>query len=144
MEWQVENVFATWIVTIPRSNCWPFLFPPFRELFINNTSEYSVHWDLWQSYLVYSVLFTIMRFFTVLLVASTIRDTSQKPLKFIYKVASANWNVELTRFFKHIRTGRLALSGRGLFYFTRQLILTVINIFRTTGICVAGKSALIH
>lgn len=66
-----------------------------------------------------------MRFFTVLLVAATIRDASQKPLKFIYKVASANWNVELTRFSKHIRTGGLVLSGRGLFYFTRQLILTV-------------------
>lgn len=80
---------------------------------------------LWKSYLVYSLLFTIVRFFTVLLVASTIRDVSQKPLKFIYKVASANWNAELTRFSKHIRSGSLALSGRGLFYFTRQLILTV-------------------
>lgn len=86
----------------------------------------SVYWNaLWKSYLVYSVLFVIVRFLAVLLVASTIRDASQKPLKFIYKVASANWNVELTRFSKHIRTGGLALSGRGLFYFTRQLILTV-------------------
>lgn len=75
----------------------------------------------------YSVLFIIVRFLVVLLVASAIRDASQKPLKFIYKVASANWNVELTRLSKHIRTGGLALSGRGLFYFTRQLILTVKN-----------------
>lgn len=80
---------------------------------------------MWKSYLVYSLLLTMMRFFSVLLVASAIRDASQKPLKFIYKVASVNWNVELTRFSKHIRHGRLALSGRGLFYFTRHLILTV-------------------
>uniref|UniRef100_A0A336MC40 Gustatory receptor n=1 Tax=Culicoides sonorensis TaxID=179676 RepID=A0A336MC40_CULSO len=76
-------------------------------------------------YFWFSTSFFILRTFSSVYCASLIHDSSQEALNYIKTVPSLEWNLDLKRFFDHIRWDKIAYSGKKFFFLTRGALLTM-------------------
>lgn len=75
-------------------------------------------------FLVFNIVFLIVRLSCLILFASTIFENSQKPLRTLRSIPSEGWFQESERFNQQLRNAKesTALSGKNFFYLTRRLM----------------------
>ncbi|XP_045450081.1 gustatory receptor for sugar taste 64f-like [Melitaea cinxia] len=79
------------------------------------------------TYLIISVTFYVIRFFTALLVAAKIHTASIEPVSSLYNVSTSSYCSEVQRFIEKINSDTVALSGLNFFYITRETVLSLIG-----------------
>lgn len=73
----------------------------------------------------YSLIFLCSRMLFVCYFASNVYDESLKLLTIIHSVPSICYNQIIKRFLDHLKSTKIALSGMGLFFVTKPMILGV-------------------
>lgn len=76
-------------------------------------------------YFYFSLIFIISRTLATLYFATTVHEAAGRPKVLVKSIPHQAWGSEVDRFAYQIRNETVALSGRGFFYFTRNVILTV-------------------
>ncbi|PZC86957.1 hypothetical protein B5X24_HaOG200623 [Helicoverpa armigera] len=79
------------------------------------------------AYLIYSVLYLLVRFLTVSIVASGVNTASLLPAPILYGIPTTAYTKEVERFQNQVNGDVVALSGLHFFYITRDLVLTLQN-----------------
>lgn len=75
----------------------------------------------------FSLVFLCTRMLFVCYYASKVHEKSMNLLESIQSISTNNYNFIVTRFHDHLSTVNVALTGKGLFYITKSMILGVKN-----------------
>lgn len=92
-------------------------------LLFNSFGEF--HEKLNALYFYFSLLFIISRTLATLYFATTVHEAAGRPKVLVKSIPNQAWGPEVDRFSHQINNETVALSGKGFFYFTRNVILTV-------------------
>lgn len=76
-------------------------------------------------YFKFSISFIISRTLATLYFATTVHEAAAGPKVLVKSVPHQAWGPEVERFAYQLSNETVALSGKGFFYFTRNVILTV-------------------
>lgn len=80
----------------------------------------------------FSLVFLCTRMLFVCYYASKVHEKSMNLLESIQSISTNNYNFIVTRFHDHLSTVNVALTGKGLFYVTKSMILGVKKSFHLT------------
>lgn len=76
-------------------------------------------------YFYFSIIFIISRTLSTLYFATTVHEAARRPHILVKSIPHQAWGEEVERFAHQTTNETVALSGKGFFYFTRNVILTV-------------------